>query len=85
MGVSVTELLIVAVIGVMSAILVIWPASRVCSKAGFSPWLGVMVVIPLANVCLLWFLAIAKWPDRLVSAANQQNSGGATYPGRLRT
>lgn len=54
------ELVIVLVVGV----LFIWPAARLCAKAGFSPWLGVLVVIPLANVALIWFLALAQWPKQ---------------------
>jgi hypothetical protein len=41
----------------------IWPAWRICSKAGFSGALGILIVIPLANVFLLFFLAFAEWPS----------------------
>jgi energy-converting hydrogenase Eha subunit B len=54
------ELLILVVI----AAAVVWPASRVCAKAGYSPWLGLAAIIPGANILLLWFLAIAAWPRR---------------------
>ncbi|MCU1244822.1 MAG: hypothetical protein JWN02_732, partial [Acidobacteria bacterium] len=27
---------------------VIWPAARVCLKAGYSPWLGILAIIPVA-------------------------------------
>lgn len=36
---------------------------RVCRKAGFSPWLGVAGVIPVANFLLLLFLAFTEWPN----------------------
>jgi hypothetical protein len=36
------ELLVLVVI----AAAVIWPASRVCAKAGYSPWLGLAAFIP---------------------------------------
>jgi energy-converting hydrogenase Eha subunit B len=61
---GVPELLVLVVVGAVSAIIVIWPAARICAKAGYSPWLGLAVVIPIANVLLLWFLAIAEWPQR---------------------
>jgi len=35
---------------------IIWPATRICAKAGYSPWLGVVAIIPIGNVFLLWFL-----------------------------
>jgi hypothetical protein len=54
------EILVVVVI----AAAVIWPASRVCAKAGYSPWLGLAAFIPGANILLLWFLALAEWPGK---------------------
>jgi energy-converting hydrogenase Eha subunit B len=54
------EVLILLVV----AVIVVWPASRVCAKAGYSPWLGVAAVIPVVNVLLLWFPALAEWPSR---------------------
>lgn len=40
----------------------VWPAARICKRAGFTPWLGALIVVPLANVVLLWFVAFARWP-----------------------
>jgi hypothetical protein len=54
--------LVVVVAIVAMALLVVWPAGRICRRLGFSPWLGVLAVIPLANLLLLWFVALAKWP-----------------------
>jgi hypothetical protein len=53
-------LLVLAVCGV--ALVLIWPAARIAARLGFSPWLGVLVVVPLVNVLLLWFVAYSKWP-----------------------
>jgi hypothetical protein len=39
-----------------------WPTCLVCRRAGFSPWLGVVAIVPIANIVLLWFLALAEWP-----------------------
>jgi hypothetical protein len=55
------ELLVVLAIASV-ALVVIWPAGRICRRAGFSPWLGVLAVVPIANVLLLWFVAVAEWP-----------------------
>ena len=44
------------------AALMIWPAMRICAKAGYTSWLGLLVIVPIANVVLLWFLALADWP-----------------------
>jgi predicted PurR-regulated permease PerM len=54
----------VLVVLAISAILlaIVWPASRICGRIGRSPLLGVLAVVPVANVVLLWFLALAEWP-----------------------
>ena len=50
-------LVIVVLIGV-----IIWPATRICAKAGYPPLLGLVAIIPIGNVFLLWFLAFSEWP-----------------------
>jgi hypothetical protein len=44
-------------------IAVIWPAWRICAKAGFPGALGLLIVIPVLNLFLLYFLAFAEWPS----------------------
>jgi predicted PurR-regulated permease PerM len=54
---------LLAVIGIVAlAFVVVWPAARICRRLGFSRWLGVLAVIPVANLVLLWFVAVAQWP-----------------------
>ena len=60
-SVGVPELLVIVAILAVSLV-VIWPAGRICRRAGFSSWLGVLVMVPVANVLLLWFVALADWP-----------------------
>jgi hypothetical protein len=43
-------------------LLVVIPAARICSRVGFSPWLGLLALLPVANFVLLWFVAFALWP-----------------------
>ena len=47
---------------VMTAV-VIMPFWFIFSKAGYSKWLSLLMVFPLVNVILLYFLAFAKWPS----------------------
>jgi hypothetical protein len=42
------------------AILVI-PFWFICKKAGFSPWLSLLNIIPLGNLILIYVLAFAEW------------------------
>ena len=62
LGLGVPELFIILFFLVLIPLAVMWPAARICQKAGFSPWLGVLIVIPLANIFLLWFVAFSPWP-----------------------
>lgn len=74
-NVGIAELLVVLFVAIIAALVVIWPASRICAKAGYSPWLGVAAGIPGANILLLWFLALAEWPAR--RAAADSGRGGS--------
>jgi len=40
---------------------VIIPCWFICKKAGFSPWLSLINVIPVGNLVLLYVLAFAEW------------------------
>jgi hypothetical protein len=57
-----TPELVVLIAIVMMAFVVIFPAMTICRRLGFSPWLGLLSVVPLANLLLLWFVALAQWP-----------------------
>jgi hypothetical protein len=46
----------------IGAIVVIYPSTRILRRAGFSPWWGVLMVVPLLNLVLMWVFAFAKWP-----------------------
>jgi hypothetical protein len=60
-SVGLPELVVVLVIAAM-VLGVVWPAARICRRVGFSPLLGVLAIVPVANVLLLWFVATAPWP-----------------------
>lgn len=48
---------------VMAAI-VILPFWFIFPKAGYSKWLSLLMVVPLVNVVLLYFLAFSRWPSQ---------------------
>ncbi len=33
----------------------------ICKKAGFSPWLSLLNIVPLGNLALIYVLAFADW------------------------
>ncbi|MGA7856634.1 MAG: hypothetical protein WCA11_01820 [Terracidiphilus sp.] len=49
---------IIIVVGLAIVILPFW---FICKKAGFSPWLSLLNIIPLGNVILIYVLAFAEW------------------------
>jgi len=61
-GLGMPEFFIVLILVLGSLVAMVWPATRICRRAGFSPWLGVLIVVPLANLLLLWFVAFSPWP-----------------------
>lgn len=45
------------------AVIIILPFWFIFSKAGYSKWLSLLMVVPLVNIILLYFLAFSKWPS----------------------
>jgi hypothetical protein len=54
-------------------VIVFIPIWMICKKAGFSPWISLLIFIPLGNIILLYVLAFATW--KVVPAP------AASYPG----
>jgi hypothetical protein len=42
-------------------VVIIVPFWFICKKAGFSPWLSLLNIIPLGNLILIYLLAFAEW------------------------
>ena len=40
---------------------IVVPASMICRRIGKPWWLGLLALVPLVNLALLWFVAIARW------------------------
>jgi len=55
------EAIMLAIVAVLYLVVILWPVARICRRTGHSPWLAVLAVIPLANVGLLWFIALSRW------------------------
>lgn len=41
---------------------IIVPFWKIFAKAGFSGWLSLLMLLPLVNLIMLYFLAFARWP-----------------------
>lgn len=46
------------VIGIVVAI----PAWRICQRTGYPGWMGLLILIPVINLFLLYFIAFSEWP-----------------------
>ena len=49
-------------LGLVLTAVMIWAYCRICSKAGYCWALGLLMLVPVANLILLLFLAFAEWP-----------------------
>ncbi len=45
-------------------VIIVAPFWRISTKAGYSGWLSLLILIPLANVLFLYFLAFSNWPSQ---------------------
>jgi hypothetical protein len=55
----------------MIAIVVVIPVWRICQRAGYPGWLGFLMLIPMVNLALLYFIAFADWPADKTGARNE--------------
>jgi hypothetical protein len=46
------------------AALVVTPFFLIFKKAGYSPWLSLLMVLPIVNFVMLYFLAFSRWPTQ---------------------
>lgn len=44
------------------AALIIVPFWFIFKKAGYPQWLGLLMVVPIVNLAMLYFLAFSDWP-----------------------
>ena len=51
------------VVVVLLIILLFWPYAKILSRAGYSPWLVLILLVPIVNVIAIWLFAYANWPN----------------------
>ena len=78
-----------AVLGVMAIMpvllliglaVVMVPIWFICKKAGFSPWLSLLIVVPFGGLVLLYILAFSQWHVVPVAQVGWAPQGGPTPP-----
>lgn len=65
---SVLHLAIVLGIAVLVSVSIVVPYWKIFKKAGFAPELSLLMIVPLANVIIPFFLAFSEWPALKKSA-----------------
>jgi hypothetical protein len=59
--------MVVAMMAILPLIILIFlaiiivPFWFICKKAGFSPWLALLNIVPMGNLVLIYVLAFAQW------------------------
>lgn len=56
------ELIIILLLGAILSLFFTLPFWFICKKAGLSPWLSFVSLIPFGTVILLFIIAFIDWP-----------------------
>jgi uncharacterized membrane protein YhaH (DUF805 family) len=59
--IAMTFLAVMPIIILIFYVAIIVPCWFICKKAGFSPWLSLLNIVPAGNLILLYVLAFADW------------------------
>jgi hypothetical protein len=66
------------ILGLFFVAVFIIPMWQICKKAGFSPWLCLLVLVPFGALILLYILAFAQW--KVAPLPQYAGSLPAVYP-----
>jgi hypothetical protein len=58
---AMTILALIPLIILVGLVVIIVPFWFICKKAGFSPWLSLINIIPFGTLFLYYYLAFADW------------------------
>jgi hypothetical protein len=61
--IAVALLAILPILALVCYAIIIVPFWFICRKAGFSPWLSLINIVPLGSLILLYVLAFAEWKN----------------------
>jgi hypothetical protein len=57
------ELIVILLLGTVVALVAVLPFWFICKKAGLSPWLSFLMIIPFGAIVLPFILAFIDWPS----------------------
>ena len=76
--VSIMFAVVFVIVGLIVAAIKVWIFCRVFSKAGYSWALGLLMMVPIANIIMPFVLAFGDWPIcRELRQLRERQSGAA--------
>lgn len=57
--IGILVILSVVALGILATVIPFW---KICTKAGFPGPLALLMIVPIANVVLPFYIAFAEWP-----------------------
>lgn len=60
-GLGLPEVLLLVLLVLVYVGAIVVPAALICRRIGKAWWLSLFALVPVANVALLWFVAVAPW------------------------
>jgi hypothetical protein len=64
---------------VLLTIVMVWVYCRIFSKAGYSWALGLLMIVPIANLIMPFILAFGDWPIHRELRQLRQQQGGTSH------
>jgi hypothetical protein len=43
-------------------LIIVLPFWKIFGKAGFPSWLAILMIVPVLNIVLIYFVAFSRWP-----------------------
>jgi len=62
-SIGLPELLIILIMGILLSVIVVIPYWKIFSKAGFSPWPALLMIVPGVSIVVLWVVAFSPWEN----------------------
>lgn len=47
---------------IIVGLLIVLPFWKIFDRAGFPPWLSILMIVPVLNIIMIYFVAFAEWP-----------------------
>jgi hypothetical protein len=66
--------------GLVASVVLVIPYWFIFKKAGFSPWLAILMFVPLANIIILYVVAFSQWKVTPVMPYSVTQHPHESYP-----